>query len=356
MKIITVIGARPQFIKAVSLSKILRKHHEELIIHTGQHYDTNMSDVFFEELHIPKPEYHLDLGGGNHGKQTGVMLEKIEDILLKEKPDLVIVYGDTNSTLAGGLASAKLHIPVAHIEAGLRSFNKKMPEEINRILTDHLSDILFVPSADAVKQLNSEGIFENIHDVGDIMYDSILNFKNLSLEKSKILEQLSLHPKGYSLATVHRPENTDNQQKLKSIFNALSSLDKNIVIPIHPRTKNKIKEYNLDFNTKRIQLIEPLGYLDMLNLMSNAYSILTDSGGIQKEAYYLSVPCITMREQTEWKETLATGWNTLVGSDSKAIQEAYFDLPNKLNLNRPDLYGDGHCAEEISKVIDQIKI
>ncbi len=356
MKIITVIGARPQFIKAVALSEELKKNHQEILIHTGQHYDENMSDIFFDELSIPKPTYRLDLGGGGHGAQTGAMLVEIEKILLKEKPDLLLVYGDTNSTLAGALAAVKLHIPVAHVEAGLRSFNRRMPEETNRILVDHISKFLFAPSSEAVKQLKLEGLEENVIDVGDIMYDSILKFKDIAIEKSLILDQLKLKGKKFSLATIHRAENTDSKVVLTNILDGLSSLPTIIILPLHPRTKNKIYEYDLSFDNEKIFIVEPLGYLDMICLMSNAEAILTDSGGIQKEAYYLGIPCITLREQTEWLETVQSGWNVIVGSDKTQISKAYEMISTVKKLNRPELYGGGNTARRIRESIDQMEV
>jgi len=329
MKILTVVGARPQFIKLAPLSKILRENGiSEIIVHTGQHYDENMNDLFFKELEIPEPDYNLGIGSGNHGEQTGRMLIEIEKIMLKEKPDLVIVYGDTNSTLAGALAASKLHIKLAHVEAGLRSFNKRMPEEINRVLTDHVSDILFCPTQTAVENLKNEGIIIGVYLVGDVMFDALLHFSKISDMKSNVLERLNIKPKEYYLATIHRAENTDNYERLKNILTAFSKMDEMVVFPIHPRTRKMINYYGLDdlIRKDNIKVIDPVGYLDMLKLERNAKAILTDSGGVQKEAFWLKVPCITLRDETEWIETVNLGWNRLVGSNVEKILEAVRDL------------------------------
>jgi len=323
-KVVSIVGARPQFIKLAPLSKALREAgFKEVIVHTGQHYDDNMSELFFKELEIPEPDYNLGIGSGSHGEQTGRMLIAIEDILLKEKPNLVIIYGDTNSTLAGALASSKLHIPLSHIEAGLRSFNKNMPEEINRIVADHLSSLLFAPTETAIENLRREGIEKGVYLVGDIMFDALMHFSRISDAKSKILETLNLKPKEYYLATIHRAENTDNYERLKNILETLSSLDKPVIFPVHPRTRNRITVHKLEFLLKgSLVTVEPVGYLDMISLEKNAYAILTDSGGVQKEAFWLRVPCITLRDETEWVETVRYGWNRLVGADKEKILDA----------------------------------
>ncbi len=348
MKIITIVGARPQFIKAAPFSREIRKYAEEIIIHTGQHYDKNMSDIFFEELHIPRPKYNLAIGSGNHGKQTGEMLEKIEEVLLNEKPDAVLVYGDTNSTLAGALAASKLLIPVIHIEAGLRSFNKAMPEEQNRILTDHISELLFCPTETAVNNLEKESIKNKVFNVGDIIYDAVLYNIKLAEEKSNILQTLNLKGKEYILATIHRAENTNSYERMKNIVEAFNKANKEIVLPLHPRTIGFLKKYDLSFSEK-IKVIEPVGYLDMLLLEKNASKILTDSGGVQKEAYFLDVPCITMRDETEWIETVNYGWNILVGADYNKILSA---LENEfVKKEKPLCFGDGNTSKKISEII-----
>jgi UDP-N-acetylglucosamine 2-epimerase (non-hydrolysing) len=323
MNILTVVGARPQFIKCAAVSREIRKDHTEILVHTGQHYDPEMSDVFFDELHIPKPDYNLGIGSGNQGKQTGEILAKIEEVLLKEKPDLVLVYGDTNSTLAGALAAAKLHIPVAHVEAGLRSFDRAMPEEINRIVTDHVSDLLFCPNGNAVKLLAKEGITHGVHLVGDVMADVLEFNKVLADRDSRIIKTLGFERKQYGVATIHRPSNTDNPNALSAIIRAFGQAEMSIVFPVHPRTRKYLNEYGLlNRMPPNIKITEPLGYLDMIQLMGNAKKIMTDSGGVQKEAYMLGIPCITLRENTEWIETLHDGWNVLTGVDEEKIMSA----------------------------------
>ena len=343
-KICTVIGARPQFIKAAPVSKVLRREFNEILIHTGQHYDNNMSAIFFDELNIPKPDYNLGIGSGGHGKMTGEMLTKLEEIYLKEKPDYVLVYGDTNSTLAGALAASKLIIPVIHIEAGLRSFNMSMPEEQNRILTDHISSLLFAPTETAMKNINKEGLKEKGINVGDVMYDAVLNFTKLANDKSTIVKELDLKLGEYILTTIHRAENTDDINRLKNIIDALNSTEKKIVLPIHPRTKKYIQEYGLEFGDN-IKCIDPVGYLDMISLESNASKIVTDSGGVQKEAYFMDKPCITMRDETEWVETVNVGWNIIVGTDKEKILNAIneFEVPK----DKPNIFGEGKAAEKI---------
>jgi len=351
MKILTVVGARPQFIKLAPLSKILRENGvNEIIVHTGQHYDENMNNLFFKELEIHEPDYNLGIGSGNHGEQTGRMLIEIEKVLLKENPDMVIVFGDTNSTLAGALSASKLHIPLAHVEAGLRSFNKKMPEEINRILTDHISNILFCPTQTAVENLKKEGITKGVYLVGDIMFDALMHFSKISEVKSKILEKLNLKPKNYYLVTVHRAENTDNYERLKNILIALSQLDKPVIFPIHPRTKKMIEYFGLNNLLDVILVIKPVGYLDMLRLEKNAKAILTDSGGIQKEAFWLKIPCITLRDETEWIETVELGWNRLAGSDIEKILSAVKDLTHGNNIDFSEDFSANRMCEVILKL------
>jgi len=351
MKVLSIVGARPQFIKASPLTLVLRKRHHEILVHTGQHYDYGMSDVFFEDLGIPIPDYHLGIGSGRHGAQTGAMLTAIEGVLEKEQPDAVIVYGDTNSTLAGALAAAKLHIPVAHIEAGLRSFNRVMPEEINRVLTDHVSTWLFAPSELSRDQLAKEGIQACVHVVGDIMYDALLLHRSRADTSSKVLDQLGLSPKSYYVATVHRAENTDRRENLASIFDGLGRLDKPVVMPLHPRTLKKVEEFQLSL-PENVKPLEPLGYLNMLKLQSQASCILTDSGGVQKEAYYLSVPCVTLRFETEWVETVTVGWNLVCGTESVAIVEGVRKMEG-CQAPHPNLYGDGTAAQRIVEILSR---
>jgi UDP-GlcNAc3NAcA epimerase len=348
LKIVTILGARPQFIKAAVVSSVFSEQFEEVLVHTGQHYDPNMSDVFFEELHIPKPKYHLDIGSGSHGAMTGAMLTKIEQVLETEKPDVVMVYGDTNSTLAGALAASKLLIPVIHVEAGLRSFNKAMPEEQNRILTDHISDLLFAPTQTAVKNLKLEGIVNGVHLVGDVMYDGILHFRGIARQKSTILSTLRLSEKEYILCTVHRAENTNDPERLKSIVNGLNAVREKIVLPLHPRTQKYLQAYEIRL-AEHIHVIDPLGYLDIVMLESAAKKIVTDSGGIQKEAFFLGVPCITLREETEWVETVENGWNVLVGADEQKIVGAIMGF-NPVE-ERSDYFGKGNAAAEIVAII-----
>ena len=425
MELVHIVGARPQFIKMAAVSRAIAQYNQGhapdqrikgLIVHTGQHYDYEMSKVFFDELEIPKPDYNLGVGSGLHGEQTGEMLKRVEQVLLKEKPDIVLVYGDTNSTLAGALAAAKLHIPVAHIEAGLRSFNRAMPEEINRVLTDHVSTILFCPTETAVKNLRKEG-FINIanngylvshsavdsilavnhelrtkncepvvFNIGDVMYDSVLYNLKLAEDRSDILTRLSLKPSKpmmYALATVHRAENTDDPARLRSIFQALDEIARElmpVILPLHPRTRKQLSALSnwtnsmnsmnpIDStnsmnstnpinptNSTNLVIIDPVPYLDMLSLEENARLILTDSGGVQKEAFILKVPCVTLREETEWVETVEAGWNVLVGADEKRIVETarHFSSqrPSDLPLNP---YGDGHAGERVVNAVRYLR-
>ncbi len=322
----------------------------ETITHTGQHFDANMSNVFFDELDIPHPDYNLEVGGGTHGQNTGRMLEKTEAILMQERPNWVLVYGDTDSTLAGALAASKLHIPVAHVEAGLRSYNRRMPEEINRVLTDHVSKLLLTPTDQATSNLQLEGIFGDcVKQVGDVMYDAAAFYGERAATTSKILETLQLSPKTYTLATIHRAENTDHEAKLSSILRGLSTSSLPIVLPTHPRLRKRIEEYKLSV-PENVRLIEPVGYLDMVRLEQCARMIATDSGGVQKEAYFHGVPCITLRDETEWVETVTAGWNTLVGADEQKIAEAMLSATSP-NPTSTILYGDGHAGLRILKVL-----
>ncbi len=342
MKICSIVGARPQFIKAAALSRELRKRHEEILVHTGQHYDYGMSGIFFDGLEIPAPDFNLGIGSGPHGAQTGAMLRAIEEVLLSKQPDRVLVYGDTNSTLAGALAASKLHIPVVHVEAGLRSFNRDMPEEINRVMADHLSDLLLCPSATAVTNLAAEGVNHGVHLIGDVMLD-VLNWvqQRAGAKPSEVLGKLGLKNRQYLLVTVHRSENTDDEERLSNILSALNALDETVVFPVHPRTRKVIDGEERQLRS-HVRLIEPLGYFDMVGLSRSARLILTDSGGLQKEAYWLGVPCITLRDETEWVETVNAGWNTLAGSDSDKIIAAVRSLSPP--VLRAPLYGDGCVA------------
>ena len=349
MKILTILGARPQFIKAGSVSREIAKHNEieEIIVHTGQHYDTNMSDIFFEEMKIPKPNYFLGVGGKSHGAMTGQMLEKIEEVCVKEKPNWVMVYGDTNSTLAGALAASKLHIPVAHIEAGLRSFNMKMPEEINRILTDRISAKLFCPSCTAVDNLKKEG-FEHfdceIYHSGDVMQDGAIFYKQFAKKPS------SFNPKSsnFILCTIHRAENTDDKERLEEIFEALNEIakEKQIILPLHPRTQKLVTDYHIDLS--KLNIIEPVGYLEMVWLIDNCSLVMTDSGGLQKEAYFFQKPCITLRDETEWLELVEGRYNILAGADKEKILDYYKNF--EFNHQFADtLYGSGNASVTIVK-------
>lgn len=353
MKIMSIIGARPQFIKAAPVSKKLREQgFNEILVHTGQHYDSNMSRIFFDELQIPLPEINLGIGSGPHGWQTAQMLMEIEKLILEHKPDCVMVYGDTNSTLAGALAACKLHIKLAHVEAGLRSFNKEMPEEHNRKLTDHCSDILFCPTRTAVENLTDEGICDGVSLTGDTMYDSILQFKQIAIDRSNKLQEYSLNPKEFCLVTLHRPYNVDNPENLLNILTALNNLDRKVVFPVHPRTSAAIENIQKRqfLHLDQLLLIEPMGYIDMLALEQNARIILTDSGGIQKEAYFLKIPCITVRPETEWIETVESGWNVVVGADTEKIVETakFHDWPDS---QPPPLFGNGDAAGKIVDVL-----
>jgi len=355
MKIVTVVGARPQFIKASAISRCIKDDYanevQEILVHTGQHHDENMSAVFFNKLKIPEPKYNLAISGGGHGAMTGRMLEAIEQVLLLEKPDTVLVYGDTNSTLAAALAAAKLHIPIAHVEAGLRSFNMRMPEEINRIITDKLSTYLFCPTDVAVKNLQQEGMRQGIYNVGDVMFDAALFFSHLATQNSTLLTTLRLKKGEFVLATCHRAENTDDKDKLSNILMAIDEIanDLPVVLPLHPRTLACINRYDLSKYLQNIIVLEPLSYLDMVSLEKSAQVILTDSGGVQKEAFFYGVPCITMREETEWVETVELGWNQIVGTDQKKIYSAFLQANKGLDDYLP--YGDGRCSQLIIRKI-----
>jgi UDP-N-acetylglucosamine 2-epimerase (non-hydrolysing)/UDP-GlcNAc3NAcA epimerase len=346
--ILTVVGARPQFIKAAPVSRALATSFREVLVHTGQHYDYGMSDVFFEEMEMRPPDFHLGAGGGTHGEQTGKMLIEIEKILQSVRPDCVLVYGDTNSTLAGALAAAKAQIPLAHVEAGLRSYNRSMPEEINRVLTDHASSLLFCPTDAAVANLAKEGITRGVHRVGDVMYDALLHNLAIARKRSTILQSLHLERGAYALATVHRAANTDDPARLAAILKALDSLSTRVIFPVHPRTRKLIGEMSFMIS-ENVLVTEPVGHFDVLILQENADCILTDSGGMQKEAYLLGVRCITLREETEWVETIAAGWNRLTGVDPDDIRDA-FESWHPVG-ERPALYGNGNAAGEICETL-----
>ena len=352
MKIASIVGARPQFIKLATLSREIRKKHQEILIDTGQHYDAEMAANFYAEFHMPKPDHSLGIGSGSHAEQTGKMLIAIEKVLLSEKPAMVIVFGDTNSTIAGAMAAKKLGIPVAHVEAGLRSFDKEMPEEINRIVTDHLSTLLFCPTENPKNNLEREGITEGVFVVGDVMLDALNDSRKAAAMHSTILQLLGVQPKEYQLLTCHRQSNTDIKENLEGILKGIAASGELTVFPAHPRTMKFLKEYDLDKNMpKNIIMIKPLGHMDTIWLIANAKRILTDSGGMQKEAYVLGIPCITLRDTTEWVETINAGWNILVGSDAEKIRKAIADFsPPK---ERPDLYGPGGANVRMAAVIDQ---
>jgi UDP-GlcNAc3NAcA epimerase len=352
VRVATVIGARPQFIKAAAVSRVFKDMAdvEEIVVHTGQHYDENMSDIFFEELEIPKPDYNLGVGSRTHGAQTGQMLEALEQVILDEEPHQVLVYGDTNSTLAGSLAAVKLQVPVAHIEAGLRSFNRRMPEEINRVLTDHASNLLFAPTDTAVENLRLEGIAKSkIQLVGDVMYDVALYYGDKAEKQSRVLKQLDLKQKGYVLATIHRAENTDEPARLLAIFEGLERVgqDMPVVMPLHPRTRRCLAL--LHIKAPNVRLIEPVGYLEMVMLEKNAAMIATDSGGVQKEAFFYRVPCVTLRDETEWIETVDSGWNHLAPPDARLIYDIVKDA--EAPELAPPFYGDGTSAQSIAGAI-----
>lgn len=349
-KLLTIIGARPQFIKAAVVSRALadRTDLREVIVHTGQHYDANMSDIFFEELSIPKPDHHLGIGGGSHGQMTGRQLEAIERMLMEEKPDVVLVYGDTNSTLAGALAAAKLHIPVAHVEAGLRSFNRRMPEEINRVLTDHASDILFAPTGTAMRNLAAEGIAPaKCHLVGDVMYDASLFYRDRA-RRPAWFDALGIAPGDFVLATIHRAENTDDPARLAGILRGLGEAGLPVVLPLHPRTRGRLRECGIT-PSANLHVVDPVGYLEMVWLEANCRLVATDSGGVQKEAYFFAKPCVTLRDETEWVELVEGGWNVLAGADAGVIRDTIGAA--KVSANWTQIYGHGDAARRIVEAL-----
>ncbi len=355
LQILSVVGARPQFIKAAPVSLAISKsEHSEYMVHTGQHYDFEMSGIFFEELNLPPPKVNLNIGSGSHGTQTGKMLMALESVIVEQKPDVVVVYGDTNSTIAAALATVKLGIPLAHVEAGLRSFNREMPEEHNRVLTDHASDILLCPTPTAIANLEREGMTDGVYRVGDTMKDTVRIFGDIARETSTVLETHGVLPKEYILATVHRPYNTDDDANLTSILRALEAAPLPVIFPAHPRAAKNIQALRdtIQLDTSQIRIIAPLGYMDMLKLLQNATVLLTDSGGMQKEAFFCRVRCITLRPETEWVETLEDGWNTLTGADFGKIQAA---LAQGFDDQQPQVnfFGDGRAAQQILQVLEQ---
>jgi len=352
VRVVSVVGARPQFVKAFPVSRALRERHEEILVHTGQHYSRTMSDVFFEELDIPTPEYDLGVGSDSQGRQTGAMVSRFGEVVERESPDVIVVYGDTNSTLASAIVAAKTDARLAHVEAGLRSYNRSMPEEINRVLTDHVSDLLFAPTQRGVENLRKEGIDEAmVHRTGDVMYDAIQWARCRAAERSTVLDDLGLATDEYVLATIHRAGNTDDPHRLESIMAALCDADREVVFPVHPGTNERLAECGLrETVAECLTLIDPVGYVDFVRLLDGTERVATDSGGIQKEAFFLDTPCVTLREETEWVETVDAGWNTLVGADEAAIRR---ELARPVSLPaKPELYGDGNAAERIVSVIE----
>src|SRR5690349_15820284 len=354
MKILSIVGARPEFIQAMPLSRVIRSDHHEMLVHTAQHYDYRMSPAFFDELDIPVPDYNLGVGSASQARQTAEMMLGLEEVLLKEKPDLVIVRGDTNSSLAATLVTSKLRIPLAHIEAGERSFNRDMPEEINRLVADRLADLHFCVSQVGMQNLAVEGIAESVHWVGDVMLDALLYAQPLARTKSRILDHLGIESKHYSLVTIHRAMNTDQPERLEQIVSALNLVSETVILPVHPRTRKAFSDINVRLEEDHVRVIEPVGYFDMLTLEENARLIATDSGGVQREAYYLRIPCLTLRDESEWVATIETGWNKLVGADQKMILDAWFNFvpPGE----HPPIYGAGRAAQQIAQILKDLMV
>ena len=344
MRVLTVVGARPQFVKAAPVSRVLRREHEEYLLHTGQHYDDQMSDLFFRQLAIPVPDRNLEVGSGTHGAQTGAMLPGIESVAMELQPDWLLVYGDTNSTLAGALVGAKLHVPVAHVEAGLRSFDRRMPEEINRVVADHVGTLLMCPTRTAVDNLAREGLVEGVVLTGDVMLDAFRQHLDVARRKSAVLDELGLEKGGFHLMTAHRAENVDDRDRLAAIVRGVSESGLRVVFPVHPRTKAALAAARIEPGPG-VRVVDAVGYLEMLVLEANAQAIVTDSGGVQKEAFFAGVPCITLRDATEWPETVDAGWNVLVGADPSRIAAAMRDF--RPHGDRPEVFGDGHAAEKV---------
>lgn len=352
MKVLSVVGARPEFIQATPISRALRAggQHQEILVHTGQHYDYLMSQTFFDDLDIAAPDYNLEVGSGLHGHQTGEILIRMEEVLLKEQPDIVIIRGDTNSTLAGALAASKLHIPTAHVEAGERSFDRRMPEEINRLVADSLANLHFCVSQKAIQHLAAEGITKPVYWVGDVMLDAILQNRPLALRKSNILTRLELESGKYTLATIHRAANTDDATRLRQIVEIFNNVNEIIVFPAHPRTRQALNQLGAWFKS-HVRLIEPVGYFDIIALESNARLIATDSGGVQREAYFLGIPCLTLRDETEWVETVEAGWNKLVGVEPEQVLEAWHSFAPP--PTRPPIFGEGHTGQRIVQILEE---
>ncbi len=352
MKIASVVGARPQFIKAAPVSKEVREHNEEILIHTGQHYDENMSDVFFRVLDIPSPDYNLGVGSGSHAWQTAEMMKGLEGVFQSEKPDFVLVYGDTNSTLAGSLTAAKMGIPQGHVEGGLRVYNRTLPEEINRVVTDHLSSTIFCPTQTAMDNLAREGITRGVHLVGDVMYDVALQMAQPARARGAV-KRYGLTPGDYLLVTIHRPSNADDKAVLAGIVEALMDCGRTVVFPVHPRTKKNLQAFGLwDALEKKVKVLPPVDYLDFLGLLIESAKVVTDSGGVQKEAYFFGVPCITLRDETEWIETVEDGWNALVGTETEDVLDAIEHFNPSGTKSKS--FGDGHAAERIAQILDKL--
>jgi UDP-N-acetylglucosamine 2-epimerase len=351
MKIVSIVGARPEFIQGSPVSRALRPHHQEILVHTGQHYDYKMSQAFFDELEIPAPDYNLEVGSGQHGQQTAQILARLEEVLLQEQPDLVIIRGDTNSTLAGAIAASKLHIPLAHIEAGERSYDRRMPEEINRVVSDSISNMHFCVSKAAIRNLAKEGVTDCVHWVGDVMYDAMIFNRPIAYRNSNMVESLGLERGGYALVTVHRAANTDDPVRLGQIVNILNNAPEPVVFPAHPRTRKALTHLGAAF-APHVCVIDPVSYFDMIVLEDNARLIATDSGGVQREAYFLSKPCLTLRDETEWTETVTAGWNRLMPLELNTVLEAWqnFTPPTE----QPPIFGDGKAGEKIARLIEEI--
>ncbi len=352
MKIVSVVGARPEFIQATPISRALREsgHHQEILVHTGQHYDYLMSQTFFDDLGIPAPDYNLEVGSGSHAQQTAEMLIRMEEVVLKEQPNLVIVRGDTNSTLAGALVASKLHIPTAHVEAGERSFDRRMPEEINRLVADSLANLHFCVSKAALNHLAAEGITQSVHWVGDVMLDAMRQNRSIALSKSDILAQLELKPGSYTLATIHRAANTDDPARLQQIVDIFNNVAETVVFPAHPRTRKALSQLGASFKP-HVRLIEPVGYFDIITLETNARMIATDSGGVQREAYFLGKPCLTLRDETEWIETVNVGWNKLVGTNPAEVLPVWFSFVPP--VEQPPIFGDGNTGRHIVQILEE---